>query len=473
MNIIRKIWRKLLYYFSTPEQWARFIGVNVGSDNLLSKDTWSSEPYLITVGSHCQLTNCKIFTHGGGQVVRHIDPTFDSFGKVTIGDYVYIGTDSLIMPGVTIGDHTLVAAGSVVTKSCLGGGSSCRKSGEGDLHDRGVLREEQEVQHCDEGNEPEGEKETPDDNGRGKVHPEVRTFTQRVVGKLIHLAAPILPDDLFLKLVFRNRVGYPLNLKNPQTFNEKLQWLKLNDIHEEYTMMVDKVAAKQYVAGIIGDEYIIPTLGVWNDVEDVEWEKLPNRFVIKSANDSGGVVVCKDKASLDIEAAKEKLKRCGGRTYSNLYKEYPYRNVPKRIIAEEYKEDESGVELKDYKIFCFDGKPYMVFVASDRQIQQTKFDFYDLEWNHLPIIQEFPNNPKGIKKPKNLEKMLEIAGKLSKGIPHVRVDLYNCDGNIYFGELTFFHNSGIFPWYPKEWDYKLGEQLVLPVQNKTGTLKSK
>ena len=264
-------------------------------------------------------------------------------------------------------------------------------------------------------------------------------------------------------MVFWNRVGYKLNLKEPRTFNEKLQWLKLNDIHEEYTMMVDKVAAKPYVAGIIGDEYIIPTIGVWNSVEEVNWEELPNQFVIKSANDSGGVVVCKDKSKLDIEKAKEKLSRCGGRTYSDLYKEYPYRNVPKRIIAEQYMEDESGFELKDYKIFCFDGKPYMIFVASDRQIKQTKFDFFDLEWNHLPIVQEFPHNPKGIKKPKNLEKMLEIAGKLSKGIPHVRVDLYNCDGKIYFGELTFFHNSGIFPWYPKEWDYKLGEQIKLPI----------
>lgn len=346
-----------------------------------------------------------------------------------------------------------------------GGGGFSRKSGESDLHDRGILREKQEVQCVNEGNATEGEEEDADGNGREQVYPEVRTFWQKVAGKLIHLAAPILSDKLFLKLLFWNRLGYRLNLKNPQTFNEKLQWLKLNDIHEEYTMMVDKVAAKTYVAGIIGEEYIIPTIGVWNSVEEVSWDELPNQFVIKSANDSGGVVVCKDKPSLDIEEAKKKLSRCGGRTYSDLYKEYPYKNVPKQIIAEQYLEDESGFELKDYKIFCFDGKPYMVFVASDRQIHQTKFDFFDLEWNHLPIEQEFPHNPKGIRKPKNLDKMLEIASKLSKGVPHVRVDLYNCDGRIYFGELTFFHNSGIFPWYPKEWDYKLGKQLKLPTKN--------
>lgn len=291
-----------------------------------------------------------------------------------------------------------------------------------------------------------------------------RTF--RGIGyHIITSLVPFLSDSFYLKLIFRNRLGYSLNLDNPKTFNEKIQWLKLESRkHPEYTKMVDKVSAKDYVSSIIGKEYIIKTLGVWNSVDEIEWEKLPNQFCIKSSNDSGGVVVCKDKATLNIESAKKKLSHLGSRDYTKYNKEFPYRNVPQRIIAEEYKEDESGFELKDYKIFCFNGEPKMIFVGSDRQLGKTKFDFYDLDWNHLPIQQEYPNNPNGIPKPKNLRAMLDVAKKLSAGFAHLRVDLYNCNGKIYFGELTFFHNSGLFPWNPTEWDYKLGEWLKLPIE---------
>lgn len=273
--------------------------------------------------------------------------------------------------------------------------------------------------------------------------------------------APILPDEVYLKVRFRQRVGYWPNLKNPRTFNEKLQWLKLHDKHPEYTTMVDKIEAKKYVASIIGEQYIIPTLGVWNSVDEIDWDSLPNQFVIKVTSDSGGIVVCKDKKSLDIEKAKQKLKKGWGKNYYQYNKEYPYKDLKPRIIAEQYMEDESGYELKDYKIFCFDGTPKYLFVATGRQMHDTRFDFYDMEFNHLPFLNGHPNADVWPVKPNNFDEMVEVAKKLSAGMCHVRVDLYNINGKIYFGELTFFHWSGMTPYNPVEWDYKLGDNIVL------------
>ena len=277
--------------------------------------------------------------------------------------------------------------------------------------------------------------------------------------------APILPDELFLKVIFRYRVGYWPNIKHPRTYNEKLQWLKLNDRHPEYTQMVDKIEAKKYVASIIGEKYIIPTLGVWNTVDEIDWDSLPNQFVIKVTSDSGGIVVCKDKSILDIEKAKAKLKFGWGTNYYNLRKEYPYKDVKPRIIAEQYMEDESGYELKDYKYFCFDGEPKALFVATDRgkKDEDTKFDFYDIEFNHLPFLNGHPNAKIAPVRPENYDEMIEVARKLSQGMCHVRVDLYNVKGKIYFGELTFFHWSGMTPFEPIEWDYKMGQLIKLPL----------
>lgn len=285
-------------------------------------------------------------------------------------------------------------------------------------------------------------------------------FWAHALNRLVY----VLPDKWYLFFRFKNRVGYWPHLNHPRTFNEKLQWLKLNDRHAEYTQMVDKIDAKKYVASIIGDKYIIPTLGVWNSVDEIEWDKLPNQFVIKVSSDSGGIVVCKDKQTLDIEKAKEKLTNGWGKNYYVHNKEYPYRDLTPRIIAEEYKEDESGYELRDYKIFCFNGEPKILFVASDRQKadEDTKFDFFDLNWNHLPFTNGHPNSKEHIAKPKNFEEMLEIAKKLSVGIPQVRIDLYNCNGQIYFGEITFFHWSGMTAFEPVEWDFKLGKMIKLP-----------
>ena len=275
--------------------------------------------------------------------------------------------------------------------------------------------------------------------------------------------APIIPDKLFIKVHFRLCVGYKLNLDNPKSYNEKLQWLKFYDKHDEYTALVDKVEVKKYVASIVGEDHVIKTIGVWNNVEEINWASLPKQFVVKSTNDSGGVVVCKDKQTFNIEEAKDKLKYLGGRDYTLISKEYPYKNVPHRFLAEEYLEDESGFELKDYKFFCFNGEPKFLFVATGRQQNDTRFDFYDTEFHHLPIINGHPNADTYPLKPKNFDKMLLIAEKLSKGIPHVRVDLYNVNGTIYFGELTFFHWSGMVPFEPSKWDYIFGDYLKLPV----------
>ena len=294
----------------------------------------------------------------------------------------------------------------------------------------------------------------------GMLISKLRIIEGMVARKLVKF----LPDDLYLKMIFHSRVGYYPNLNNPRTYNEKLQWLKLNYKRDDYAMMVDKVTAKEYVASIIGEKYIIKTLGVWDSVNDIDWDSLPNQFVIKVTSDSGGIVVCKEKTAFDIDLAITKLQKGWGKNYYLYNKEYPYRDLRPRIIAEEYIEDESGFELKDYKFFCFDGIPKYLFVASDRQKsnEETKFDFFDLEWNHLPVINGHPNSSVELKKPVNFDEMIQVATRLSQGMPHVRVDLYNNNGNIYFGELTFFHWSGMIAYQPEEWDYKFGEYINLP-----------
>ena len=278
-----------------------------------------------------------------------------------------------------------------------------------------------------------------------------------------HIMAPCIPDRLYLKVEFWFNMGYWLNLDSPTTFNEKLQYLKLESKkHPEYTTMVDKVAAKDYVSSIIGSEYLIPTLGVWNSVDEIEWDMLPNQFVIKAAGDSGGIVICKDKSDFNIEESKQYLKKYGERSYYLVNREFPYKNVPHRYIAEKYMVDESGYELKDYKFFCFNGEPQFLFIATGRQNKDTRFDFFDKDFNHIPVLNGHPNADNQPIKPANFKEMLEIAKKLSQGLPHVRVDLYNINGRIYFGELTFFHFSGIVPFNPNIWDYKFGEYITLP-----------
>lgn len=279
--------------------------------------------------------------------------------------------------------------------------------------------------------------------------------------------ASCLPDKLYLSIKFRTRFGYWMDWKHPKTYSEKLQWMKVFDRHEEFTQMVDKAAAKEYVSKIIGKEFIIPTLAVYKSAEEIDFDKLPSQFVLKCTHDSGGLVICKDKSKLNIDDARKKLRKGLKRTYVVQNREYPYAKVPRQIIAEPYLEDESGFELKDYKIFCFDGIPHHIEVDYGRYIDHKR-NIYDTNWNFL----EFQNNIKYpfdinhvIAKPQNLELMLSLAKKLSAGLKHVRVDLYNINGKIYFGELTFFHGTGMARFKPKEWDLKLGNLIHLPTDD--------
>lgn len=276
----------------------------------------------------------------------------------------------------------------------------------------------------------------------------------------------IIPDKLYVNLMyFRHFHRFP-NLKEPQTFNEKLQWLKLYDRRPEYTTMVDKYLAKEYVANIIGEEYIIPTIGVWNTIDEIDWDSLPNQFVLKWNHDSGSIVICKDKSKLDKGAAIEILRR---NEHSSGYwygREWPYKNVKPCIIAERYMEDEDG-ELKDFKFFSFDGETKAMFVATDRfnKEEDTKFDFYDTQFNHMPFTNGHPNATRQINKPQNFDLMIQLASKLSKGYPHIRVDFYEVNGKVYFGELTLYHWSGFVPFNPPLYDKMFGDWIKLPSKN--------
>lgn len=275
-----------------------------------------------------------------------------------------------------------------------------------------------------------------------------------------------VPDRLYLKLVYRIRMGKKLNLVSPKTFNEKLQWLKLYNRRAEYTMMVDKYEVKKYVADCIGEEYIIPTIGVWDSFDEIDFDKLPNKFVLKCTHDSGGLVIVKDKNSLDIDSARKTINSSLSKNYFYSGREWPYKDVKPRIIAEEYMEDSETEELRDYKFFVFNGCPKALFIATDRgKEEETKFDFFDMEYNKLPFTNGHPNADVTPQKPKCFDEMKVLAEKLSKGIPHLRVDFYEVDGKIYFGELTFSHWSGMVPFEPEEWDIIFGSWIQLPEKN--------
>lgn len=269
------------------------------------------------------------------------------------------------------------------------------------------------------------------------------------------------PDRLYLKCIYRTHFGKKLNLKQPKEFNEKLQYLKLTQKNPEYVKMVDKLAAKKYVGEIIGEEYIVPLLGVWHSFDEIDFDRLPNQFVLKCNHDSNSYVICTDKANFDYKTAKKRLNHCLNRNFYYLGREWVYKNIKPVIIAEKYMEDTKYNELRDYKFFTFGGEPKLLHTVFNRQNknQETYGDFFDMDYNHLEIRMGHNNAPIPPEKPVNFELMKEFAHKLSKGTKHLRVDFYEVDEKLYFGELTFYQDGGLTEILPEKYNEILGSWI--------------
>lgn len=273
-----------------------------------------------------------------------------------------------------------------------------------------------------------------------------------------------MSDKDYLSREFRLNLGRKINWNNPQTFNEKLQWLKIYDRDSVYTTMADKIEAKKYVASIIGEEYIIPTLGVWDRFDDIDFAQLPDQFVLKCNHDSGGLVIVRDKYNFDRKYARRLIESSLKRKYFYIHREWPYKNIRPRIVAEKYVEDEKG-SLRDYKFFNFEGKPKFLYVSEGLEDHTTaKISFFDLKGHKLPFKRsDFKTFDKDIKLPDNFNHMLFLNGKLAEKIGNtfVRIDFYCINDKVYFSEITFFPCAGLIPFEPMEWDFKLGELIKL------------
>ena len=272
------------------------------------------------------------------------------------------------------------------------------------------------------------------------------------------------PDEWYIQWNFKRRNGFALDLKNPRTLQEKLSWMKLHYHDPLHTKMVDKYAVREIVKEKIGEEYLVPLLGVYDRFDDIDFDALPSQFVLKCTHDSGSVVICLDKAQFDKAAAKKKLEFCLKRNHFYLSREWPYKNVPPRIICEPYLKDDRFKDRPDYKFLCFHGEPKMLLVLSDRGTEETqKMNYYDLDWNLLPVHEDlYPTNPLPDEKPLFFDDMVRFARILSKDIPFVRVDFTCVNGKLYFGELTFYHNGAQRILLPKEINRTLGDMLTLP-----------
>lgn len=280
-----------------------------------------------------------------------------------------------------------------------------------------------------------------------------------------------IPDSIYLRRQYKKATGKKLNLKNPQTFNDKLQWLKLHDRKPEYTMMVDKYEVKKYVADKIGAEYVIPTLGIYNHFDEIDFDSLPNQFVLKCTHDSGSVVVCKDKSTFDKTAARRKLEDGLKHNYYWNFREWPYKNVKPRIIAEKYLSEDDNSDLDDYKIMCFENEPKIIQVHKNRFVNHT-VDYYDLNWTKLDISQDvMPKSNFVVEKPSTFEDMVKFSKLLSNGIPQIRIDWYNVRYKLYFGEMTFFDGAGLDEYIPDKWNKIFGEMIKLPKDITGGGIK--
>lgn len=285
------------------------------------------------------------------------------------------------------------------------------------------------------------------------------------VAALLYRFGRWIPDRIYLRIIFWLETKETLDLTNPKTFNEKLQWLKLYNQKPEYTAMADKLAAKEIVKKRIGQKYIVPTLYVYDNVDEINWDILPNQFVIKTNHDSGGngVVVCYDKTKFSIKNAMHKIKKSLRTNSFIVGREWPYKNIEKKVFVETYLTDDNNGGIKDYKFYCFDGKVKAMFICSDRATGHVKMDYFDENFKPLNITQGHQQNIIGdLQRPDKFYEMKMLAEALSIGIPHVRIDFYAVNGNVYFSEYTFFDSGGLAPFEPKEWNNILGEYIVLP-----------
>lgn len=282
------------------------------------------------------------------------------------------------------------------------------------------------------------------------------------VNMLLEVFNPLLPDSLILKIKFRMIMGQRLHLRNPQTFNEKIQWIKLHDRNVSDTALADKYAVKDIVGPVIGWEHVIPTIGVWDSPEEMDSASLPERFVLKCTHDSGSVVICRDRKSFDMDAARKFLSKAFGRNFYRMSQEWIYKDIRPRIIAEPFLDDGTGA-LTDYKFFCFDGEPRFLYVSAGLEDHSTaSISFVNMDWTPAPYqrsdYRTFAQLPP---KPEGFDSMVEIARKLSEGHRFLRVDLYQVGSTVYFSELTFYPNGGFIPFANREQDLEMGRLLEI------------
>jgi len=269
-----------------------------------------------------------------------------------------------------------------------------------------------------------------------------------------------LPDEVYLGLLYRIRIKKKLNLKNPKSFNEKIQWLKIHDRKPIYTKYVDKFEVKKIIEKKIGKQYVIPTIGIWDTFDEIDFGLLPDQFVLKCTHDSGGLVVCKDKSKFDVKKARKKINRSLKTNFYWVGREWPYKNIKPKIIAEKYMKDDNYEDLQDYKLMCFSGKVKCTFICSDRNSKDgLKVTFYDRKWNQMPFERHYPKSTTIHNKPICYNEMVELAERLSDGIPFVRVDFYEINGKVYFGELTLYPGGGLEEFTPQKYDMILGSWL--------------
>ena len=271
-----------------------------------------------------------------------------------------------------------------------------------------------------------------------------------------------LSDKYFTKVLWHQIMGYPLDLRHPETFNEKIQWTKLYNHDLRIPDLIDKLKVKEWVKKLIGEEYVIPTLAIYDSPDNIVLSNLPKQFVLKCNHDSGGIVICKNIDEFDLDDAKQRLRKCFNKDFYEEYREWPYKVIERKVFAETYIVDTYNYDLPDYKFFTFNGEPHYMFIATGRQSsQEVQFDFFDMSFNRLEIKNVHPNNPGIIRPPKSFETMKELARILSQGFKQVRVDFYEANGKCYFGEMTFFHGAGFMPFVPSSFDKEMGSLWTL------------